>query len=85
MRATSDPQAWPEDLEEEEGTLRGALEAFYVAWDPYLGTNEEWAPDVVGTTRRRLRADPRLRHTSPLPLPPLLRPLQSCSRTHNVT
>eukprot|EP00959_Pyramimonas_sp_CCMP1952_P057499 1200320-Pyramimonas_sp.AAC.1 len=58
MRVTSDPQAWPEDLEEEEWAPRGAPEAFYVAWDSYLGTNEEWAPDFVGATRRRLRADP---------------------------
>eukprot|EP00959_Pyramimonas_sp_CCMP1952_P137971 2887882-Pyramimonas_sp.AAC.1 len=29
MRVTSDPQAWPEDMGEEEEALRGALEAFY--------------------------------------------------------
>eukprot|EP00959_Pyramimonas_sp_CCMP1952_P321840 6734742-Pyramimonas_sp.AAC.1 len=47
MRVTCDDDALPEDMREEEEELRGSLSAFYVAWDPYLGTDESWAPDFV--------------------------------------
>jgi hypothetical protein len=58
MRVTCAEHDWPEDMREEEEELRGSLAAFYVSWDPYVGTDESWAPDFVSMRARRTRADP---------------------------
>ena len=69
MRVTCDDDTWPEDMREEEEELRGSLAAFYVEWDPYVGTDETWAPDFVASRPGRVRADPE-RHRFLPPEPP---------------
>ena len=70
MRVTCDADTWPMDMAEEEDELRGSLRAFFVEWDPYLGTDESWAPDFAFGTARRTRVDPE-RHRFLPPDPPV--------------
>eukprot|EP00959_Pyramimonas_sp_CCMP1952_P380344 7968187-Pyramimonas_sp.AAC.1 len=69
MRETSNPGALPDDMRGGEAELRGSLTDFYIAWDPYQGTDESWAPDYVSEAPRRARADPE-RHRFQPPPPP---------------
>ena len=68
MYTSCPANAWPEDMREGEDVFRGALSAFYVAWDPYLGLDEGWAPDFVDQKSQQGRADPeRSRFLPPTP------------------
>ena len=70
MRVTCDADTLPLDMAEED-ELRGSLRAFFVRWDPYLGTDESWAPDFAFGTARRARVDPeRHRFLPPEPAVP---------------
>ena len=56
MWSAADSADLPEEMDD-LSDLTDSLMAFYVHWDPYMGTDESWAPDYVPQNQQRARAD----------------------------